>query len=429
MARPRNEIPTYRRDTPRDRGKAVVCGRPVYFPGEFNSPESLLAYQRWLAEYLAAAPLDFKAGATIEVLALVFMEQFVEPRFRKNGRPTSEVSSYRVAMRPVVELYGTTPAASFTPRSLRTCRDQLVRAGYTRIRINGHVQRIRRMFRWGVAEGIVPEAVWRTLTALEGLRKDEGGVEQQPTVPADEALVDAVKPYVTPPIWAAIQFQMWTACRPGEALAIKSSNTLADDPILPAAVRSLCWVYRPGSHKTEHHGRGRLILIGPQAQAIIEPWLRPADPEAYLFNPVEARRWADRKRKKNARPNLTNAKPTPTPARQIAGSHYTVWSYSRAIRRACERAAGMPSNLIEVPRRLKGTERAAAIAAAKAWRREHKGCYWHPHQLRHNAATKIRATYGIEVARIILGHARMSATEIYAERDLVAAAQAIAAMG
>ena len=89
----------------------------------------------------------------------------------------------------------------------------------------------------------------------------------------------------------------------------------------------------------------------------------------------------------------------------------------------------MPANLIEVPRKLKGAERAAAIAAAKAWRREHKGCYWHPHQLRHNAATKIRATYGIEVARIILGHARMSATEIYAERDLVAAAQAIAAMG
>ena len=43
---------------------------------------------------------------------------------------------------------------------------------------------------------------------------------------------------------------------------------------------------------------------------------------------------------------------------------------------------------------------------------------WHPHQLRHTYATRIRKLYGIEAARVLLGHASVGVTEIYAERDL-----------
>lgn len=42
---------------------------------------------------------------------------------------------------------------------------------------------------------------------------------------------------------------------------------------------------------------------------------------------------------------------------------------------------------------------------------------WFPHQLRHNAATRIRKEYGLEVARAVLGHSTMNTTEIYAEMD------------
>ena len=31
------------------------------------------------------------------------------------------------------------------------------------------------------------------------------------------------------------------------------------------------WRYRPQSHKTEHHGRERVVFIPVQAQAIIAP--------------------------------------------------------------------------------------------------------------------------------------------------------------
>ncbi len=62
---------------------------------------------------------------------------------------------------------------------------------------------------------------------------------------------------------------------------------------------------------------------------------------------------------------------------------YTPQSYGRAIARACE-AAGVP--------------------------------HWHPHQLRHAAATRIRASHGLDAAQAILGHKHARVTEIYAEK-------------
>ena len=63
---------------------------------------------------------------------------------------------------------------------------------------------------------------------------------------------------------------------------------------------------------------------------------------------------------------------------------YSSTSYNTAVRRACGHA-GVPA--------------------------------WHPHQLRHNAGTDIRATMGLEAAQVYLGHSHAETTEIYAERD------------
>jgi len=50
-----------------------------------------------------------------------------------------------------------------------------------------------------------------------------------------------------------------------------------------------------------------------------------------------------------------------------------------------------------------------------AWRKTHR---FHPHQLRHNAATELRKAFGLEAAQLTLGHASAQITDaIYAERD------------
>ena len=71
-------------------------------------------------------------------------------------------------------------------------------------------------------------------------------------------------------------------------------------------------------------------------------------------------------------------------------------------------------------------ERARLARLAAEWREAN--C-WHPNQLRHNAATRIRAAYGIEAARIILGHASAVTSEIYAEIDREKAREIVGKMG
>jgi integrase len=55
--------------------------------------------------------------------------------------------------------------------------------------------------------------------------------------------------------------------------------------------------------------------------------------------------------------------------------------------------------------------------------------HWHAHQLRHNAATWLRKEFGLDVARVILGHRSAQITEIYAELDRSKAIEAMASVG
>jgi integrase len=158
------------------------------------------------------------------------------------------------------------------------------------------------------------------------------------------------------------------------------------------------WLYRPESHKTENHGHDRVILLGPQAQAVVQAWLGE-DPFAFLFSPVAAvaNRNAERRRgrKTPMTPSEAKRKPKPHPKR-AARSRYDKNAYGQAIARACKKA-GVP--------------------------------HWHPNQLRHNAATRVRQRYGIEAARQVLGHRSAAVTELYAEADLKKVVEIMRAIG
>jgi integrase len=62
----------------------------------------------------------------------------------------------------------------------------------------------------------------------------------------------------------------------------------------------------------------------------------------------------------------------------------------------------------------------------KEWRLTH---YWHPHQLRHNAATKLRKEFGLDVAQVVLGHKTLAVTQVYAERNIESAAKVMLVVG
>ena len=144
-----------------------------------------------------------------------------EKRYVKNSEPTSEVRSFRAALRPVRRLYGQEPVTCFGPLALAACKQQLIDAGIFRKRINQHLTRIRHVFKWGVAQEMVSESIWRALCAVEGVRRGEA-VEGEPIRPVDEDHIKHIEAYVSPQIWAMVNVQLWTGCRPGEACAMRT---------------------------------------------------------------------------------------------------------------------------------------------------------------------------------------------------------------
>lgn len=51
--------------------------------------------------------------------------------------------------------------------------------------------------------------------------------------------------------------------------------------------------------------------------------------------------------------------------------------------------------------------------------------WWTPYQLRHSAAARLIAEYGVDVARAVLGHASVDMTLRYAVSDVATAAKAM----
>jgi integrase len=185
-----------------------------------------------------------------------------------------------------------------------------------------------------------------------------------------------------------IELQSLTGMRPGEATVMRCCDLDTSGRV---------WVYRPQHHNTEIYGHKREIYLGPRAQEVLRPWLRP-NLEEHLFQPREAREARYRKlratRQTPVQPSQVNRRKRHP--QRLPGERYNTLSYARAIRRACL--------LAKVP-------------------------VWAPNRLRHNAATRLRKEYGIELARIILGHTTAFTTEIYAEADRAQAMEVIGKVG
>ena len=123
------------------------------------------------------------------------------------------------------------------------------------------------------------------------------------------------------------------------------------------------------------------------------------------------------------------AKRAKAPKRRLR-EKYDRGSYGLAIDRACDRAFPPPGDLAqrdgETHTRWWGRLTAAQRAEVEAWRKAHR---WHPNQLRHSFATRVRKQHGLEAAQVLLGHARADVTQVYAERNEALAARLVATLG
>lgn len=384
------KLPSYRLHKISGHAIVTLAGRDHYL-GPHGSPESLDAYKRLISEWTAAGPSTAAASAVAatsqndfricELLAAFF--EHAKSYYLKDGNPTGETANVKHATRPLAALYGMMPVIEFGPAALKAVRQKMIEAKLSRGVINGRINRIRRVFKWGVENQLVPANVLHGLQAVASLRAGRSDArEMGPVRPVPEASVAVILPLVTPQVRAMIELQQLTGMRPNEVTAMRPIDIDRSQPT---------WTYRPARHKTEHHGIERTIYLGPKAQAIVTPYLlRQA--EAYLFSPKDAvKQLRDRLKCGNNPPKKRRIHP-----KRVAGHRYTRRSYYSAIARACEKAG------IEV---------------------------WGPNRLRHSAATFLRKQYGIEAARVVLGHRSSAVTEVYAELDRTKAADIMAEVG
>jgi integrase len=405
-----SRLPSYRLHKPSGLAVVSIGGRDLYL-GKFDSPESRAEYDRLMAEWLTTGrrPIAAETASGADLTVNEMLEAYnshTDAYYVKNGKPTTEPVNIRLAIRPLRLLYGHTLAREFGPLRLKTVRQAMIDSGLCRSEVNKRIRHVLRAFKWAVGEEMVPPSLHHGLRAVPGLRRGRADVrESEPVKPVPDAFVDAIKPHVSRQVWAMVELQRLSGMRPGEVCMMRSCDLDTTGRV---------WVYTPESHKTEHHGRERRIYLGPTAQAVLRPWLR-AELGAYLFSPAEAeaeRHAAQRERRKTrVQPSQQNRRMRKR--RKAPGSKYTPGTYRQAI----EYGIGKANAEAERRCREVGLDVPTPIP------------HWHPHQLRHSAATRLRREFGLDVARAVLGHSSPVVTEVYAELDGAKAAEAMERVG
>jgi integrase len=391
-------VPTYRHRKSRDLAVVTINGKDIYL-GKYNSADSRQRYDRLIQEWLASGrthtsetPVNV-TGYSVAELIVAYLEH-AAVIYRKDGKPTSHLHSVEDAVSALKTLYGLEPCKDFGPLKLKAVRQAMVGRGLCRTTVNKYVDNLRRVFKWGTENELVPAAVYHALQAVSGLRKGRSEAKENgPVKPVPEAYINAVRPHLSRQVLAMIDLQLITGMRPGEVVIMRGCDIETTGKL---------WVYTPERHKTEHHGHLRPVYLGPKAQEVIKPFLRP-DLTASLFDPREATDESHAVRRRNRQTPMTPSqakrarkfKPKTAPQQR-----YTTESYRRAVARACRKA-----------------DRRAHRERPEVTAEEILVPQWHPHQLRHNAATRLRKEYGLDAARVVLGHRSAAVTEIYAEID------------
>ena len=388
MARTRKLTPTYSLHKQSGRGRLTWTDplgirNEKLLPGPFGSPESLAAKARLELELVSSPTGTLATNNPVSVaeVFLAFQEHAKKHYCRDDGTNTTEVNECLIVAKHVSELYGLTPAANFGPLSLKAVRQKFIDAGWCRRTINQRTGRITRVFKWAVGEELVPSSVHQSLTAVSGLQRGRTGAkEHKPVEPVDDATVDATLPHVSRHIRGMIELQRLTGCRPGEVVLIRRADIDTSKAI---------WLYRPDTHKTAWRGKTRTIPIGPKAQELLQGFLI-ANPNEFLFSPRRAMEEYQAERGRNRKSPRWSSHMARNSAKRIrkpnrtASESYDVTSLAHAIAKVCKRF-GIP--------------------------------HWHPNQLRHSAATRVRREFGLEAAQVLLGHSRADVTQVYAERN------------
>lgn len=407
MARKRNELPQLRRHKAKNRayfqfrGHRYNCGR---WESGGPSREAEATFRRMMAEIvlpamehgeepLPEAPKVPVSDLLIEDLAADYLEHVRRRYARGSGQP----DRIRLAVEALLAMYAPTRVVDFKPRALTALQIDMARSGLGVRTLNSRITMLKRMFRWGVREELVPGVISHALEEVDPLKPGEYGVKP-PTKrrAATMEQVQAVIPHLPTHVLRTMLAVHWmTGMRSGELVSMRKCDICFQGEV---------WTYTPNEHKTQHHGHERRIWLIPEVQRMLKPYLLRPD-GAHLFDPRDSdtefrsQKRARRKTKVQPSQKRRHQRAMRNPRAKI-GDRYTSRTYGQAVQRACNRAG---------------------LTAA--------GKRFSPHQLRHAAATAMTAKADLLAAQKALGHSTSAMTEKYLDLDPAIATPAFQVMG
>jgi len=276
-----------------------------------------------------------------------------ERRRRDVGASAAELSAIRTTAAAAAAVLGRRAPIDTDPTRWEPVQRHLAQSGKTCQTVSKYLKGVRTMFGWAAYQGWVRESLAHRLALLPRLPQTAFR-ESKPIKAVDDEDVRAVAHFARVRTRYMIKIQRLIGCRPGELCRMRWDE-IVRHPGTDGKGRFHRWHWRPSKHKTKHRGKGKLYVIGPRAQKLLEIWEghRRTD-SPYVF--------------------------TTKSGRPVTRAHYR-----ETIHRICDR--------IGIPR-------------------------WNPNQIRHTRATEVSAKYGAMAEAASLQHTAKVAQLVYVERDL-----------
>ena len=375
---------------PHKSGERAYCrykGKTIYF-GKFGSEESEAEFKRFIKAILDGQDKPQDAVRRPDGHPVAYLvERYLT---WAKGYYEREYTSIREACRHLIKLHADTPIVHFGPLALKAVRQAMIDGDWARSHINHQVHRLRRMFRWGVGEEIVPPNIIVALGAVQSLTLGHTDArEAEPVPPVEDAVVETTLPYLSPLVATMVRVQRAAGMRPGEVCAMVASEIDRSGPI---------WFYSPVKHKNAWRKKQRLIAIMPWVQAELQPYLDRAG-DGYVFSP--AAMWQERVAASRVKSRSSN-KQRKIKLNRRYRERYRTESYAQAV------GYGIAKANAAINEENKKTGGNVALIPA-----------WTPGQMRHTAADEADSVAGPGAAQKLLGHSHASTTAIYLEQSKV----------
>jgi hypothetical protein len=183
IARRRKAVPSFRCHKASNQSFVELNGKRIYL-GRYDLPETREKYHRTIAEWLAASRKPAAAPGGIAIVELVdrYWEYAITYYRRPDGSRSPEAGCIHEACKPLKELYASAAATSFGPLALKAVRQKMIDRGWCRMSINRMIGRVKRLFKWAVAQELVPGSVYHALQCVPGLSRGRSEAKESDPV-------------------------------------------------------------------------------------------------------------------------------------------------------------------------------------------------------------------------------------------------------